>query len=439
MPLQYTPADSVGWLAICTPTRLLLVGGEVDDSTVASLWRDLSAAEGTQQALELLTRHGLAATPPFALVEIGEHGRAIVRGDVTVTVTGASGVESLSGAGVTTWTERLVGSISALSMAVGGATGTRSLPLVTGVVVAASVDWVAGVPPQREPPEQISDETVVVPPRGRAPKPVETQEPVQPVQPAEPVQPVEHDPEATVTEVPVAEVPVAEVPVTEVPVTLDPVAPGAGDYDYLFGDTVFRTVAGAAVAEEPTPEEQAAKRTPEEHAATATPEEHAATAAPAEVRAAPAGIGDHDGMTVMTSDVAKLRGGRKDRAKAKGAANPVAQVAPTIVLALPNGSRESLSQPILVGRAPSVSQVSGGMMPKLITIGTSDQDISRTHARFVLEGGTVVITDLHSRNGTMVRLPGKEPQKLRAGEPTSVLPGTIVDFGGGLTVTVDED
>ena len=124
MPLHYTLADSGGWIAICTPTRLLLVGGAVDDATVASLWRDLSSAEGMQQALELLTRHGLAATPPFALVETGEHGRAIVRGDVTVTITGASGVESLSGAGVTTWTERPVGAISALAMAVGGATGT---------------------------------------------------------------------------------------------------------------------------------------------------------------------------------------------------------------------------------------------------------------------------------------------------------------------------
>ena len=47
-------------------------------------------------------------------------------------------------------------------------------------------------------------------------------------------------------------------------------------------------------------------------------------------------------------------------------------------------------------------------------VGTADQDISRTHARVALEGGTVVVTDLHSRNGTLVALPGKEPQKLRA-------------------------
>ena len=432
MPLHYTSAESGGWLAVCAPTRLLLVGGDVDDATVASLWHALCSAEGTQQALELLTRHGLAATPPFALVETGENGRAIVRGAVTVTVTGVGGVASLSGAGVTTWTERLVGSISALAMAVAGASGQRSLPLDTGVVVAASVDWVAGAAAVIE--AEVSEETVVVAPRKKSPEPV--------------------DVEATVTELPAAESPAAETAAAATPAveTAAVESGGAGTaaatpavgasvpessstateggYDYLFGDTVFRTVAGAAVVEEPAADDEVAPA--EEPASAEEP-------APAEVRSEAPAIGDHDGMTVMTSDIAKLRSARALRKKSKKDATPAGPVAAVLVLALPNGARETLSQPILVGRAPSVSQVSGGMMPKLITIGNSDQDISRTHARFVLEGDTVVVTDLHSRNGTVVKLPGKEPQKLRAGEPTSVLPGTIVDFGGGLTLRVDED
>lgn len=435
MPLHYTLADSGGWIAICTPTRLLLVGGAVDDATVASLWRDLSSAEGMQQALELLTRHGLAATPPFALVETGEHGRTIVRGDVTVTITGASGVESLSGAGVTTWTERPVGAISELAMAVGGATGTRSLPLAAGVVLAASVDWVGGATaesvPKTDVEAEISEETVVVPPRAKASEPrgPESEAPA----------PEAHDPEATVTELPMAgdlvagqltagELTAGE-PTAGKPVANAAIAATESGYDYLFGDTVFRTVAGAAVIEEPAPEAPAPGRT----------EEPVPTDEPPQAEAAASMVGDHDGMTVMTSDIAKMRRERKDRTKGKRDPAPAAPAAPVLVLALPNGAREPLSQPILVGRAPSVSQVSGPMMPKLVTIGTSDQDISRTHARFALEGGTVVVTDLHSRNGTMVKLPGKEPQKLRAGEPTSVLPGTIVDFGGGLTLKVDED
>ena len=111
-----------------------------------------------------------------------------------------------------------------------------------------------------------------------------------------------------------------------------------------------------------------------------------------------------------------------------------------LVLAISTtGSRESLELPILVGRSPSVSKVSGGVIPRLLTVGTPDQDISRNHVRVSLEGGTVVVTDLHSRNGTMVELPGKSPQKLRAGEPTSIIVGTVIDLGSGVTLTVEDD
>jgi pSer/pThr/pTyr-binding forkhead associated (FHA) protein len=103
------------------------------------------------------------------------------------------------------------------------------------------------------------------------------------------------------------------------------------------------------------------------------------------------------------------------------------------------GARESLSQPILVGRSPSVSKVSAGQIPKLITITGNDQDISRNHVQFAVEGGTVVVTDLHSKNGTSIVLPGKDPQKLRAGEPTAVIVGTVIDLGSGITLTVDDD
>jgi hypothetical protein len=83
--------------------------------------------------------------------------------------------------------------------------------------------------------------------------------------------------------------------------------------------------------------------------------------------------------------------------------------------------------------------VSGAELPRLLTVGKSDPDISRNHVRFTVEGGTVVITDLHSRNGTVMSLPGRPPQKLREGEPTSALAGTVVDLGGGIRITVTEE
>jgi hypothetical protein len=119
-------------------------------------------------------------------------------------------------------------------------------------------------------------------------------------------------------------------------------------------------------------------------------------------------------------------------------AAPAAEPAPQLYLDLSTGSREQLGQPILVGRAPTATTVSGGSLPRLVSI-PGDKDISRTHAQFVVEGGTVVVTDLHSRNGTQVIMPGKAPQQLRQGEPTEVIVGTIVDLGGGVTLTVREE
>jgi hypothetical protein len=74
-----------------------------------------------------------------------------------------------------------------------------------------------------------------------------------------------------------------------------------------------------------------------------------------------------------------------------------------------------------------------------VTITGSDQDISRNHLQVTVEGGTMVVTDLHSRNGTQIVLPGRAPQQLRAGEPTAVIVGTMVDLGAGVTFTVREE
>jgi hypothetical protein len=86
-----------------------------------------------------------------------------------------------------------------------------------------------------------------------------------------------------------------------------------------------------------------------------------------------------------------------------------------------------------------VAQVSGESLPRLIRLTGTDQDISRNHLSFAVEGDTVVVTDLNSRNGTVIVLPGKAPQKLRGGESTSIIVGTMIDLGSGVTLTVGED
>jgi pSer/pThr/pTyr-binding forkhead associated (FHA) protein len=106
------------------------------------------------------------------------------------------------------------------------------------------------------------------------------------------------------------------------------------------------------------------------------------------------------------------------------------------VLVLPDGRSQELNAPVIIGRAPSVSNVPASVLPHLITL--SADDISRNHVRIAVEGGTVVVTDLLSSNGTQVIQPGKPPLSLRGGEPTPVIVGTIVDLGSGITLTIAE-
>ena len=382
MTVHFRPAVSGGWLALTSAETLLVIGAPADQATVDALWEALAGTGGFQRALDVLTNKGLAATPPFALFDgSADSLRIIVRGPVMVTVRDAGGTHRLDGSGVTTWLEQTLAEVSSAVVDVAGAAaadGVVQLPLGTGAAWVSSLELRFGAPAapvsKRSGPVIAAQESV--------PAPI-----------------VETDPEATVT----------EPPTERIGTPKEKSGTSDDGYDYLFGATMFRDVAGAAVQEAPAEEEAAA----------------------------PERAGDHDGHTVLTSDIAKLREGRTAQ-RGGSAAPPPTAAAPQVFLALSNGSREALTQPILVGRSPSVSRVPGGQMPRLLTVGTPDQDISRTHVRFVLEGGTVVVTDLHSRNGTLVVLPGKEPQKLRAGEPTSVIAGTVVDLGGGVTLTVEE-
>lgn len=372
--LHYHPAGDSGWLAVADGGRLLLVHPDAG-ARMDALWPAIS--EDAQHVLDELTREGIAATPSFALLGWTAEGslRAIVRGPVRISVSTPSGDVLLDGAAVSTWTEQLVDGATSFEVSVDAASSSLALPLRSGVVFASRVVSV------REPAAQA----------GGAQAPA-TAQPIQERQAPAPE-------------------PVSEATIAESPVIVAASASGAeGEgYDYLFGATLYRTVAAAAV------------RDPADDAAGDAP------AAPGDA------AGDHDGMTIMTGDLKKLRGTRSGPQAPPAAADE----APVLYLELSTGGREPLTRPVLVGRAPTATKVSGGALPKLVTI-PGDKDISRNHARFTLEGGTVVVTDLHSRNGTLVSLPGKPPQQLRQGEPTSVIVGTVVDLGGGVTLTVCE-
>jgi len=389
---RYRPAGASGWLAVASPGRLLVVQPDAVQIAVSVFDRGRdSSGQGFQLALDELTRGGLSATPSFALLEwLGSSGeralRVIVRGGVKVTVT-AAGVEStLDGTGVSTWTEQSFAQVTAFEAVVvpepDSTVDASWLPIDSGVVAVSRV---------------ASTDTALSASR---PAPIAAEAQVSPAA----------VPAADASEV--SEVTRSDNPVVPDPApTLDSNArPTDEGYDYHFGETMYRTASeGSAGEPEPKPVDQPVGEAP---------------------------AGDHDGMTIMSDDIRKLRGNRK--AKTADAAPPPVEAPGQLYLELSTGAREPLTQPVVVGRAPTASKVSGSALPRLVTI-PGDKDISRNHAQFAVEGGTVVVTDLHSRNGTVVIMPGKAPQQLRQGEPTAVILGTVIDLGGGVTLTVGEE
>jgi hypothetical protein len=104
------------------------------------------------------------------------------------------------------------------------------------------------------------------------------------------------------------------------------------------------------------------------------------------------------------------------------------------VLRLSFGDVITLDRGVVMGRNPrgdfADPDGSGGPgseeRPHVVKLPSADGDISRTHLRVTLDGWHVLVTDLNSTNGTLVTLPGRDPQQLRPGEPTPIQPGTVV-------------
>lgn len=109
------------------------------------------------------------------------------------------------------------------------------------------------------------------------------------------------------------------------------------------------------------------------------------------------------------------------------------------VLRLSLGDVITLDRGVLMGRNPRVDfagpgglDAGGGERPHVVKLPSAGGDISRTHLRVTLDGWHVLVTDLNSTNGTLVTLPGRDPQQLRPGEPMPIRPGTVVTLAEGI-------
>jgi pSer/pThr/pTyr-binding forkhead associated (FHA) protein len=93
-----------------------------------------------------------------------------------------------------------------------------------------------------------------------------------------------------------------------------------------------------------------------------------------------------------------------------------------------------LDVPGIVGRRPRAPRVPVAQPPRLVTVPSANGEISASHLEVRQVGETVVVTDLRSTNGTIVRMPGSAPLVLRQGGSAVVLPGSTVELGDGVVV-----
>ena len=140
MQTIYRPGQ---WNLIVIPGALVALPPDAPTEVVSTLWERLPAHKTLATVVDVLTTQAggsFTALPPFvAAVAEGADVRIALRGGVTARVTATDGAHELSGAEVTTWSERFVGGASRIEITVETVEGDAGLPVHTGIVRAAAV------------------------------------------------------------------------------------------------------------------------------------------------------------------------------------------------------------------------------------------------------------------------------------------------------------
>lgn len=424
--------------ALVTAAAVLLVPDGLAPDRVSRLWPLLSSGADLDALLEALTEQGIRNTAPFVLL----HGdRVLVRGDGRATLV-TSG-RSLGADGARTWAEHAVPDGEAVRLTTSAdAPEEGALPLVAGVVLASAVlrgdvalaaaaaDLAADA--GYDPAASVEPSMAVTPP------PAATRAAPAPVPQAAHLRP------AAVSSQPVWD------------------ATGTGTWTPSTSSEGPELVDGVPGVEFEEPKDVQAGACPEDVDSSTILRGQAATTVPEAARTEV--DTDHDGSTVLRSSsppappAAPVDAGPQVLGIrcSSGHANPphaqtcrrcgaaMADLDPELLprpalgrLAFSDGNEVTLDRTVLIGRAPSANRFPKDDPPHLVRVDSPEQDISRTHVELRVEDWDVLLVD-HSSNGTRLVRPGMEPQMLHKGEPVPVRPGSVIDLGDGVTVTLED-
>ncbi|MFV0374627.1 FHA domain-containing protein [Microbacterium sp.] len=150
--------------------------------------------------------------------------------------------------------------------------------------------------------------------------------------------------------------------------------------------------------------------------------------------APPEPLGDHDGETIAA---ARLRDDHLGAVHASTHDVPAPRP-PRGRIVLSTGQTIEIERTIVIGRRPKSTRSADAELPLLVAVESPEYDISRSHLEVRAEGEHVLVTDLHTTNGTVLSRGGTDPVRLHPGEATMVVTGDVVDIGDGLTLAFED-
>jgi len=467
--IRYAPGDV--WTVVAREAAVM-ISRAASPEALADIHRGLREGGGLAAVVEGLTGEfgaSFEAIPDFAAAFFEPRGvRIAVRGAAKAYIERPGGRTDVeSGAGVTTWTERLVPDAVRIALtAAESAVVEAVLPLADGVVPASVVvlerdDAAAGPAPEpartriAEPPAsgQARPTTAPVPspaapavppPPAAGGVPLDTLLPrdttVIPEPDTESGSDTDSQPDAESDGLAGPQADGGPAPASDPEEPIIDAVPTA--YDHLWGATVMRPVEAAAVRVADADEEDT-----DTDAAPAEPEarEPIAGVPPVSTDSGPVDVGDHDGRTISVAQLRAMRAAAGEDARDDDAAAPADSMPPLAPprpaapgrLRLSTGQLVALDRTVVVGRRPRSTRVAGTDLPHLVVVDSPQQDISRSHVEFRVEGDSILVTDLHTTNGTMLVREGAAPVRLHPGEPTVTVPGDLIDLGDGISLVVE--
>lgn len=419
----------------------------------------------TAEGRVLLRRHGVPATADDAALP-DRFGPEWALDDASRdAVVDAGGLATL--AGQTLPLEGGVARVAAVRIAPGRADAVREPAAPAPVVEAEGDDARFGAFGQTLPPRAVAAERAEPSPAS-APAAEPAAAPVAPSAPAaEPAAPAE----------PSVPAPSAPVPAPAAPREAE--GPIGGLIDSVPG-FIKPAVDVSEIAPAPraaAPSREAAEASPGPVAAGAdsatrpVPLAQPAASAPAAVE-----VGDHDGMTITAEQARRLQAERAAAAQApaepagppatgplvlstlcaSGHVNAPGTTACTTcgapvddrsaaqrrrpevaVAVLPSGERVPLGRGVVLGRRPRSRRVEDGRVPRLVTVESPSEDISRSHLELRVDDWNLVAVDLSSTNGTLLLREGSAPQRLRPEAATILQLGDRLDLGDGVVVAIE--